>query len=189
MEDLSLHMLDIAENSIRAGARLVELRVREDDSSGLLEIEISDDGCGMDEQARRAALSPFSTSRTERDIGLGLPLLAQAARATGGDFEIRSEPGHGTRVRATFMADHIDCKPWGDLLGSFRTLAVGNPQVRFVLEVIGRDGVERLDSRQLRDTTETKPGRAAPKHVAAPANRLTQDPDSNCAEHDDVDSR
>ncbi len=150
MEDLSLHILDIAENAIRAGARVVEIRLVEDTATDLLLIEIADDGKGMDAELCRQVLSPFVTTRTERRFGLGLPLLAQAAREANGDCRVESQPGKGTKVVATFSHSHIDRKPIGDLRATYETLVVGNPTVEFVLELWSDGKVQRLDTREFR---------------------------------------
>ena len=98
MRDLSLHILDITENSVRAGASRVEIRLADDTVADRLTLEIIDDGQGMDEEMRRHVLEPFTTSRTERPVGLGLPLLAQAAREAEGECRVESSPGKGTTV-------------------------------------------------------------------------------------------
>jgi len=148
MEDLSLHILDIVENSIAASASRVEIRVEEDRASDLLTIEITDDGKGMDEEALRNALDPFFTTRTTRKVGLGLPLLGQAARDTGGDIQISSRPGEGTTVRASFRLSHPDCKPMGDIAQTIRTLVAGHPQVDFIYEHKEGESTYRFDTRE-----------------------------------------
>jgi 3',5'-nucleoside bisphosphate phosphatase len=115
MEDLSLHVLDVAQNALEAGASRISIELVEDPASNRLSLEISDNGKGMDPESVRKVLDPFFTTRTTRKVGLGLPLLAQAARAAGGDLEISSSPGQGTRVQAWFTADHVDRAPLGDL--------------------------------------------------------------------------
>ncbi|MBN1442343.1 MAG: ATP-binding protein [Planctomycetes bacterium] len=129
MEDLSLHVLDIVENSVAASARRIEIDVREDTGEDRLTLEIRDDGKGMDEETRRRALDPFFTTRTTRRVGLGLPLLAQAARESGGTFELISEPGRGTLVRATFLPSHPDCKPLGDMPQTLEMILAGKPDL------------------------------------------------------------
>jgi anti-sigma regulatory factor (Ser/Thr protein kinase) len=131
MEDLSLHVLDIAENSIAAGAAHVEIRVRDSEPEDLLSIEILDDGRGMSEDVLRRAADPFFTTRTTRRVGLGLALFEQAARAAGGSFRIASSPGRGTRVSGTFQRSHIDRQPLGDMSRTLLALVIGNPQVEF----------------------------------------------------------
>jgi predicted metal-dependent phosphoesterase TrpH/anti-sigma regulatory factor (Ser/Thr protein kinase) len=129
MEDLSLHILDIVENSIAASATRVRIVIEEDTQSDLLSLEIRDNGRGMDAEARRKALYPFYTTRTTRKVGLGLSLLAQAARDTGGSLELASEPGRGTTVRAVFKLSHPDLKPLGDITETLRTILCGQPEL------------------------------------------------------------
>jgi len=131
MEDLSLHVLDIMENSIRAGARTVSLRLSADEVGDLLTLEVADDGEGMAEEARRRALDPFFTTKERKRFGLGLPLLAQAAEATGGGVTVESRPGQGTRVRATFHPGHVDMKPLGEVGKTVALLQAAHPEVRF----------------------------------------------------------
>jgi anti-sigma regulatory factor (Ser/Thr protein kinase) len=131
MEELSLHILDIVENSIAAGAGHVEIRIREDRQQDLLRIEIVDDGRGMNEATLARAADPFFTTRTTRRVGLGVSLFEQAARATGGDFKVESSPGAGTKVTGTFRLSDIDRQPLGDMGGTLLSLIVGNPQVEF----------------------------------------------------------
>jgi hypothetical protein len=115
MEDLSLHILDIAENAVAAGARNLSIDVTEDLARDILSIVIADDGRGMSADAVRQADDPFFTTRTTRRVGLGLGLLREAATAANGSMEIRSAPGIGTTVRATFQLSHIDRKPLGSM--------------------------------------------------------------------------
>jgi hypothetical protein len=132
MRDLSLHILDIAENSIEAKATRIEIRLKESRSRNRLALEIIDDGAGMDKEAARKALDPFMTTKTTRRFGLGLPLLAQAAQAANGRLSIDSEPTRGTRIRADFELDHIDLKPLGDIPQTLVVLIMGHPEVDIV---------------------------------------------------------
>jgi K+-sensing histidine kinase KdpD len=147
MEDFSLHLLDVAENSLAAGADRIEIRIVEETEKDLMTIEIKDDGCGMDQQALKGALDPFYTTKPSKRVGLGLPLLAQAAREAAGDIDIQTAPNQGTLIRATFQLSHPDLKPLGDVLETMATLAYGHPDVQFVYEY-QRDGtsVYRWDS-------------------------------------------
>ena len=131
MQDFSLHILDLAENSITAGAKRIEIRIDEDSSKDLLTIEIADDGRGMSREMASRALDPFVTTRTTRKVGLGLSLFAQAARACKGEVSIDSEPGRGTKLTGTFQASHIDRKPWGNMVDTLITLIAGNPGISF----------------------------------------------------------
>lgn len=132
MQDLSLHILDIAENSITAGAKNIEIKVIEDFKKDLLIIEIADDGKGMDPEVLTQATDPFVSTRKERRVGLGLSLFEQAARMSNGDLTIRSDPQGGTRVRATFQHSHIDRKPLGDIGQTIITLVMGSPEIDLV---------------------------------------------------------
>jgi signal transduction histidine kinase len=148
MEDLSLHILDIAENSITASAKRIEIRIDEDQAKDLLTIEIKDDGKGMDEQTLKKVLDPFFTTRTTRRVGLGLSLLAQAARESDGKIELDSRPGGGTTIRASFRYSHPDCKPMGDIDETLRTLVVGHPEIDFLYEHKKNNSVYRFDTRE-----------------------------------------
>lgn len=148
MEDLSLHILDIAENSISGSARRIEIRIEEDPVSDVLTIEIKDDGKGMDEQTLQRALDPFFTTRITRRVGLGLPLLAQAARQSDGKIELASKPGQGTTVKATFSLSHLDRQPIGDIQETIRTLVAGHPEIDFLYEHKTNDSIYRFDTRE-----------------------------------------
>lgn len=140
MEDISLHVLDVAENALAAGANCIEIRIFEDSEKGVMKIEIKDNGCGMDEKVVKQVLDPFYTTKTGKRVGLGLPLLAQAAKEAGGDMEIKSTPDEGTLIRARFQLGHPDLKPLGEMFETMATLACAHPQVQFIFEH-KRDGV------------------------------------------------
>jgi anti-sigma regulatory factor (Ser/Thr protein kinase) len=125
MEELALHLLDIAENSLAAGATEIGITVLEDAAANLLWLEVADNGRGMDPEEAERALDPFVTSRRTRRVGLGLSLLDAAARRANGRLEIHSRPGEGTRVVATFQLGHIDRQPLGDVAGTLVTLMAG----------------------------------------------------------------
>ena len=148
MEDLSLHILDIAENSISASAGRIEIRIDEDPANDLLTLEISDNGRGMDEETLKNALDPFFTTRTTRRVGLGLSLLAQAARDSGGTMEVNSQPDKGTTVKAKFRLSHPDCKPMGDILETLYTLVTAHPMIDFLYEHTKDNATYRFDTRE-----------------------------------------
>ena len=156
MEDLSLHILDIVENSIRAKASRIEIEVVEDIGKDLLTIEIKDNGQGIDEETIKKVLDPFYTTRTTRKVGLGLPLLSQAAKESGGDVEIESKVGRGTRVKATFVYSHIDRKPLGNIETTLTTLIAGNPEVDFIYEHKKDELEYRLDTKEIRARIEKR---------------------------------
>jgi len=157
MEDLSLHVLDVVENSIKAGAARVSIEIREDTRANRLEIVIEDDGAGMTEEMARKVRDPFVTTRTERRVGLGIPLLADSARETGGDVEIWSEPGKGTRVRVWFVRDHIDRKPMGDMAGTMAMLITGNSEVDFRFLYERNQRSFEIDTAEIRGQLEDIP--------------------------------
>lgn len=157
VEDLSLHILDIAENALKAGATKIEIRISEDVQRDWLRIRIIDNGSGMDEAMARKVIDPFVTTRTERRVGLGLPLLAEASRSCGGEVKIRSRPGIKTRVDASFVHSHIDRKPLGDLANTLIMLIVGNPEINFFY-YHRRDAKSYcLDTSELRRTLDEIP--------------------------------
>ena len=129
MDDLALHVLDIAQNALDAGATRVEIELVEDLDRDLLTIEVRDNGRGMPSDVVAKASDPFYTTRTTRKVGMGLSLLGEAARAAGGGLTIESAPGEGTRVRVRFQHAHVDRAPVGDLEGTLMALMAGRPDV------------------------------------------------------------
>jgi hypothetical protein len=157
MQDLSLHILDVAENGVTAGATLVKVTVLEDLEADRLTVEICDNGPGMSPEFVAKVLDPFVTTRTTRKVGLGLSLFQQSAQAAEGDLEIDSSPGVGTTVTVSMRHSHIDRKPMGNLAETYVTLIQGNPAVDFVF-VHRRNGSEYcLDTRELRAELEDVP--------------------------------
>ncbi|MBD3413125.1 MAG: hypothetical protein GF421_01675 [Candidatus Aminicenantes bacterium] len=132
MEDLSLHILDIAENSIKAKAKNIEIMFEENTEKDMTSLEISDDGMGMDNKTLYKVLNPFFTTKNTRKVGLGIPLLSEAAKAADGKFSIESQPGKGTRLKAMFKSSHIDKKPIGDIASTLISIISGHPEVRLV---------------------------------------------------------
>ncbi len=131
MKEIALHILDIVENGIAAGAKAIEVAIEDDVAGNRLRICIRDDGCGMDERTLAGIDDPFVTSRTTRVAGLGVPLLKAAAEACNGRLEVRSAPGQGTTLEAEFQRNHIDRMPLGDLPGTLLGLVVGRPEIRW----------------------------------------------------------
>lgn len=152
-----MHILDIAENSVRAHARNIEISVVEDRKDNLLYLEIKDDGQGMTENQRKAALDPFFTTKTTRRFGLGLPLLAQAARGANGDLELDSTPGRGTWIKATFQADHVDIKPLGDIPQTFVTLIMGHPEINYLFRARFNHSEFVFDSKEVKKQLDGVP--------------------------------
>jgi hypothetical protein len=131
LRELALHILDIAENSVTAGASTIDISVQESISEDRLSITIADNGKGMDEITLARITDPFVTSRTTRRVGLGIPLLKAAAEACHGGLTLISKPGQGASLAVEFQRSHIDRMPLGDLAGTILTLVVGYPAVRW----------------------------------------------------------
>ncbi len=149
MKELSLNILDIAKNSVTAGATLVQITVEE--LPHRLSITVSDNGCGMTPEFVARVTDPFTTTRTTRKVGLGIPLLQMEARMAGGDLTITSAVGKGTTLTAWFDPGNIDMPPLGDLPSSIVTLIQGSPDIDFLFTHL-RDGeAYSLDTRDIRE--------------------------------------
>lgn len=129
MKNISDHILDIVQNSVRAKATLIEIMVDENKNKDLYTLEIKDNGCGMKREVAEKSADPFFTTRKTRKVGLGLSLLKQKAEDTGGKFEIYSEENSGTRVQAIFRLSHIDLPPNGDMGEMFYLVMAANEHV------------------------------------------------------------
>ncbi|WP_294473482.1 ATP-binding protein [uncultured Intestinimonas sp.] len=149
MKELSLHLLDIAQNSLAAGARHVALGVEEAD--GEITLTVADDGRGMSPELLARVTDPFTTTRTTRKVGMGLPLLRLAAEQTGGTLAVESREGVGTTVTAVFHAGHIDCPPLGDLAATVALLAQGlSGETELTYMHKGPQGAFTFDTAQVR---------------------------------------
>lgn len=132
MKDISMHIMDILQNSIRAKADLIQLNVTENTAADTLTLEFIDNGSGMSEETLSKVLNPFFTTRTTRKVGLGLSLLKQNAEQTGGSLDIQSKLGEGTTVKAVFGLSHWDRQPMGDLPGTVILTVSAHPEIRFI---------------------------------------------------------
>ena len=150
MRELSLHILDIAENGITAGGDCIHILVDEARATDLLTIKITDNGHGMPAEKIEKLTDPFVTSRTTRRVGLGLSLLAAATERCDGRLTVKTEPDAGTEVEATFRYSHIDRAPVGDMAATITTLIMGNPQIDFVYTHIIAGKEFSLDTRELK---------------------------------------
>lgn len=150
MKELSLHILDIAKNSVKAKASLIEVIINEDEEKNLLSIGINDNGCGMTEEFLKTVRDPFSTTRTTRKVGMGIPLFEAASQQCGGNLDITSEVGVGTKVTATFLLNHIDRAPLGDMPGTMKTLIWGSPEIDFLYRHTKNGQEFTLDTREIR---------------------------------------
>ena len=155
MKELSLNILDIAKNSVKAKAENILIKLTETDET--LTLIIKDDGCGMSEETVQNVMNPFYTTRTTRNVGLGVPLLKLAAEQTGGSIKIASvcekaDPvNHGTTVTAVFYKNRLDFTPLGDVISTVCILIQGSPDIewRFVHTLKG-ENIE-LDTKELRE--------------------------------------
>ena len=146
MKELSLNILDITYNSIKAKAETIEITVSESVQKNIVEIEIKDNGCGMSEEFVQRVTDPFVTTRTTRKVGLGIPLFKQSAEDTDGSFSIRSKVGEGTVVYASFRLDHLDRAPIGDMSGTLVSLIQANDKIRFIYRHVTDSGTFILDT-------------------------------------------
>ena len=157
MRELSLHIMDIVENSVAAGATQVHISVIEDTARNLLRISIKDDGRGIPEHRLDQVLDPFYTTRTTRRVGLGLSLFREASRRCDGEFTLHSREAEGTEVSASFRLDHIDLAPVGDMASSMTGLIMGNPEVDFIYTHERKGKSFQLDTREVRKELEDSP--------------------------------
>ncbi len=151
MRELSLNVLDIAQNAITAGASLITLSVTESVKDDRLILGIDDNGCGMTREQLQQVRDPFFTTRTTRRVGMGIPLFRMAAEMTGGSLTIESQVGKGTNVRASFGLSHIDRPPLGDMIDTVVTLIRLNEQLDFVYRHQTDNGEFEADTRSFRD--------------------------------------
>ena len=155
MREIALHLLDIAENSVAAESKNVSVHVQEDLFHDRLSASVIDDGHGMDAETVQQVQDPFYTTRTTRNVGLGIPLLKLAAEMAEGSFSLQSEPGQGTWVEAEFRHSHLDRMPLGDLSSTFLTLLISHPQIdwTFLYRVTDKNNQSRdfmLESAELK---------------------------------------
>ena len=149
MKDLSLHILDIVDNSVKAGASKVEVQLNY--RGDILKITIRDNGCGIAPSLIESVTDPYTTTRTSRKVGMGLSLLKMNAERTGGSVSIESKPQKGTTVNATFITSHIDCLPEGDMANTLAMIISGNPQVNFKIKIVKNDRLFEISSEEIEE--------------------------------------
>jgi len=150
MTEISLNILDVAENSTKAGAKLTQIEVAIDTKEDVLKVVIADDGCGMNEEQLAKVTDPFYTTRTTRKVGLGVPFFKQAALGSGGTFAITSKVGVGTVVTATFGLSNIDRMPLGDINSTIQSLIVYHLECDFLYTYSVDDKSFSLDTREMK---------------------------------------
>jgi len=156
MEEISLHILDIAENSLRASAKRIEILVNRDRAQDLLKILVIDNGRGMDEETLARVRNPFFTTKHKK-TGLGIPLLAQAAEQAGGSLTIESAPGRGTRLTVTFQWDHLDRPMVGAMADTLLMIIAGHPELDIVYEERDEGNIFRLDTAEIKNDLDGVP--------------------------------
>ena len=157
MRDISLHILDIMQNSTAAKSTLIKVTVQAETRIGLLSVVIEDNGCGMDEELLSVVTNPFSTTRTTRKVGLGIPLFKASAEQSGGSFRIASGKGIGTVVTSGYMIDHIDRPPLGDVSGVITDMAAAYPDVEIQLVLASGNKQFKFNSREAAQKLEGVP--------------------------------
>lgn len=150
MQEISLNILDLVQNSIKAAATVIEISVCENSNEDKLTVEIKDNGRGMTREQLKKVTDPFFTTRTTRKVGLGVPLFKMAAEMTGGSFKIDSTIGKGTSLKGVFGLTHIDRMPLGDINETIKTLIYCNPLLDFVYKRTKNSNSFTLDTRELK---------------------------------------
>ncbi len=151
MPEISMSILDVAENSTKAGALLVRIGIEIDTAKDSLKLTICDDGCGMSKEQLAHVEDPFFTTRTTRKVGLGVPFLKEAAETAGGSFKIESEVGQGTDVTAIFEYSNIDRMPLGDICGTMQQLIIYHPETDFLFTYAYNGNSFYLDTREMKE--------------------------------------
>jgi len=156
MMTIALNLLDIAGNCFEAGASEVYLSLKINEKEGMLQMRVEDNGKGMDEQTLKKVCDPFYTTRTTRKVGMGLALLRQQTEAAGGELQISSEPGNGTRLEARFGLAHPDRQPLGDVAGVIIMLAGRDNSVRLRFEALSPEGTYLFDTKEIMEVLDIK---------------------------------
>ncbi|NPD46392.1 MULTISPECIES: ATP-binding protein [unclassified Lentimicrobium] len=157
MKDLSLHILDIAHNSIRAKAKNITIKISEDVIKDRLSISIIDDGSGMSKEQVESITDPFFTTRTTRKVGLGIPLIKQRADECNGSFSIESELGKGTELDMNFQHSHLDLPELGDIAGVISGLCCSCPDIRFIFDYNNANVVFHFDTEEVLEVLDGLP--------------------------------
>ena len=152
MKELSLHILDIVQNSVKAKATEIVININEKPEENLLEITIKDNGCGMSEELLARVKDPFSTTRTTRKVGMGISLFEAAAQQCGGHLDITSEQGKGTTLYVCFELDNIDRAPLGDMAETMVTIIMSAPEINYVYTHTRSDKEFVFDTKEIKET-------------------------------------
>ncbi len=157
MKDISLHILDIIQNSISAKATLIEVYIDTNYFTDTYKITITDNGKGINPEMLKTVTDPYTTTRKTRRVGLGIPLLKMNAELSGGSFSISSQVNKGTTLQACFKPQHIDCLPEGDIPGTILLLVTTNPNIDFIYNYTTPKGTYNFDTRQIKQILQDIP--------------------------------
>ena len=154
MRELSLHILDITQNSIVAEAKTITIEVSENRAGDVITISVADDGKGMDEETVSKVVDPFYTTRTTRKVGLGIPMLKINAILCNGDFSLESTPGVGTTIAASYQFSHIDRPPLGDMVSTMLTILLGHEEIDFIYKHLVDDREFAFASSEIKEVLD-----------------------------------
>lgn len=157
MQEIAMNILDIAYNSIKAQAKLIEIIIHDSTKLNIISINIIDDGCGMDAKTVKNVTNPFYTTRTTRKVGLGIPMFKENIEATGGFFEISSEVGKGTKVTGEFVKNHIDTPPMGNIVETIITLIQADEKIDYLFKYTSDNLTFILDTKEIKKILEGVP--------------------------------
>lgn len=157
MKDLALHILDIAQNSVSAGATIVRVIIIGDRQNDVLTLTITDNGRGMSNEQLSRVTDPYFTTRTTRKVGMGIPLLKHTAEQAGGTFAVSSAADKGTELTATMCYSHLDRPPMGDIAGVISMLAGANPVIDFICRYENDGSAYTFDTREIKEILEDVP--------------------------------
>lgn len=157
MKDISMHLMDIARNSVVAGAKTISINIKVCETPQMLYIEIIDDGRGMDKDFLDKVTDPFRTTRTTRSVGLGIPLLKQSAEMAEGHIKLHSKLGEGTKLLASFKVNHIDRIPIGDIPGTLALLISANKNIAWIIEFKYQNESFTLDTNHINEVLDGVP--------------------------------
>ena len=157
MPDIAMHLLDIVYNSIRAKAKNILIYLLESDKDDQIICRVEDDGSGMDSETVENVQSPFFTTRTTRNVGLGIPLFKEGALQTGGTFRLESEVGKGTLIETTYVKSHLDCPAMGNLAETIATLVQADASIEYQIDIIYDDHSFKFDTREIKEILDGVP--------------------------------
>ena len=157
MPDIAMHLLDIVFNSIRAKAKNIIIYIMESELKDQIICRVEDDGCGMDSQTVENVQSPFFTTRTTRNVGLGVPLFKEGALQTGGTFRLESEVGKGTVIETTYVKSHLDCPAMGNLPETIATLVQADATIEYHIDIVYDNHTFTFDTKEIKEILDGVP--------------------------------